>query len=77
MKEMPWWLEDPALQGLSLHPMFVPTLVIEPLCNEALQILDTIHINTVRLSKFMAAALDGLVTLLIPTKELSKDHAIQ
>jgi hypothetical protein len=57
--------------------MFVPTLVIEPLCNEALQILDTIHINTVRLSKFMAAALDGLVTLLIPTKELSKDHAIQ
>jgi hypothetical protein len=29
------------------------------------------------LSKFMAAALDGLVTLLIPIKELSKDHAIQ
>jgi hypothetical protein len=30
-------LEDPALQGLSLHPMFVPTLVIELLCNEALK----------------------------------------
>lgn len=42
-------LEDPALKPLSLHPIFIPTLLIELLSREALQLLDSVHINSVRL----------------------------
>ena len=42
-------LEDPVLHPLTLHPLFVPTLVIELLHSEILQLLDLLFISSVRL----------------------------
>ena len=42
-------LDDSSLQVFSIHPIFVPTLVLELLFHEALEILDDVFINSVRL----------------------------
>ena len=42
-------LEDLSLQTFSLHPIFVPTLVLELLVREALELLDEIFVSSVRL----------------------------
>jgi hypothetical protein len=42
-------LGDKTLQPLSLHPMFVPTLIIELLFREALQLLDSTFVDSVKL----------------------------
>lgn len=42
-------IQDPILHPLSIHPIFVPTLIAELLFREALQLLDTVHVKSVRL----------------------------